>query len=1172
MRDIGTVPEAQPVLLHTSSDLSNENLTENVLTANTGKIPQLLVSKVNKKDTLGHQLDSFQTQISALLEKSGNKVSKHKRRKCTRRISKQNNLSESALTKAEKYRTKVEKICKRYYGDAAFKEKVKRYSKLKYRTELKYKDIQKKYIQKRYKYEPNFKKKKITDFLNRYKNSEKLKTKQKIYIKHRYQRDTDFKMKQKTYMTQRYATNKVFRNRHKVIMRRIMHNKYKCPNVNINVKMKCARNIIKRYKEINNHKSESCKETHNERQETQEDSLWTKSLNAFRAHCESAPTFVCTVCLKASFENQVKPCIRPVYDKNPHVVIQCLTGKYVHICNEECINQSCKVPDERKSEWICHCCHNHLKKGQMPSLAVVNNLKLVEIPPQLACLNIIETHLVKKVVSFQKVMPLPKGKQNCIVGNVILVPSEVNDTINSLPRVADQSQTIRVKLKRKLSYKGHCLSQTVNWPRVIKALEKLKEIHPDYQDVINYDQASCDPTLHQHSDSGSEDEMKDGDFDEADLMEIDEFEKDALSDDQVLSDNYDDIEMNSESDKDGDDEMETESHNNDNDETPKKCDGKDRDEHIGGVAFESCLQPLDISEDVLCHTDSVYCIAPAEKNNPVSFFKIPNLEAKAFPVQFPTGINTFDTKRSIKLTPSQYFKSRLFSVDNRFARDTTYLFMAQYVTEIHLAQSSMSIQLRKAKPVTRDGRKITSSMLKDKAEVEKLVRNKDALRFMTTLRATPSYWHKTILDLYAMIRQIGCPTFFASFSAAELSHWPEFIEAIKAQQGGKVNFHDLDWETKCEILRSNPVTTMRMFDKRVEGLFKYLINSPAQPLGEVTDYFYRVEFQHRGSPHIHALVWTSFNFDMDKDEQILTDFIDKYISAKLPDPDKDPELYKLVSEVQMHSRNHTKTCRKNKNRGCRFGFPQCPINDTMITKPEVCENISKESMKKLKSFKAKLDEPESDSKSFEEVLRESSLTLDEYKLCLHGMSNTNKIIYKREPKDCRVNPHNIPLLRAWKANIDVQLITGPYPCIQYICGYISKSESEMSDHLESVVKNMDKNELRESDEMKEVLQAYSKKREVSAQECVARVCGLRLKQCSRAVVFLPTDTRVRMSKPMSELENTVDSEDIWMSNLLEKYRSRPETQDFEEMCYADFGSTCRVVYGEKKEEKTFWFC
>ncbi len=210
--------------------------------------------------------------------------------------------------------------------------------------------------------------------------------------------------------------------------------------------------------------------------------------------------------------------------------------------------------------------------------------------------------------------------------------------------------------------------------------------------------------------------------------------------------------------------------------------------------------------------------------------------------------------------------------------------------------------------------------------------NKEATRFMQPLRGTPAYWEKTLRDLFAMLRQLGTPTFFCTFSAAEM-RWPEVITAIKAQQGETVNFDELDWSEKCEILRSNPVTAMRMFEKRVEALLRDLIMSPARPIGEVIDFFYRVEFQLRGSPHIHCLFWVKDAPEFEKDQdQDVCDFIDKYISCKLPDPNKDPELHRIVSEVQMHSRNHSKSCRKNKKH-CRFGFPKPPINRTTITRP-----------------------------------------------------------------------------------------------------------------------------------------------------------------------------------------------------------------------------------------------
>ncbi|KAL7825662.1 hypothetical protein SRHO_G00340200 [Serrasalmus rhombeus] len=168
-------------------------------------------------------------------------------------------------------------------------------------------------------------------------------------------------------------------------------------------------------------------------------------------------------------------------------------------------------------------------------------------------------------------------------------------------------------------------------------------------------------------------------------------------------------------------------------------------EQQAGLSLYTRLQPPDLGQHLLSYNDGVFCIAPAERNNPVSIFKVPKLEAMAFPVQFPTGENTFDEPhRRTALSPSRYFNARLFSADNRFARDTNYIFFAQFVTEMHLATSSMSIQLRKAKSMTRDGCRINSALLQDKQELDKLVRNNEGSRFMQPLRGTPAYWEKTL--------------------------------------------------------------------------------------------------------------------------------------------------------------------------------------------------------------------------------------------------------------------------------------------------------------------------------------------------------------------------------------------------------------------------------------------
>ncbi len=97
------------------------------------------------------------------------------------------------------------------------------------------------------------------------------------------------------------------------------------------------------------------------------------------------------------------------------------------------------------------------------------------------------------------------------------------------------------------------------------------------------------------------------------------------------------------------------------------------------------------------------------------------------------------------------------------------------------------------------------------------------------------------------------------------------------------------------------------------------------------------------------------------------------------------------------------------------------------------------------------------------------------------------------------------------------------------------------------------------------MQAYSKHRQVSAQESVARTCSLPMKKCSRSVVFIPTDDdALKMSLPLSVLHNKdPDSEDVWMSGIIDKYRARPQTREFENMCLADFASEYRIFYGQQ---------
>ncbi|CAG2232842.1 unnamed protein product [Mytilus edulis] len=123
--------------------------------------------------------------------------------------------------------------------------------------------------------------------------------------------------------------------------------------------------------------------------------------------------------------------------------------------------------------------------------------------------------------------------------------------------------------------------------------------------------------------------------------------------------------------------------------------------------------------------------------------------------------------------------------------------------------------------------------------------------------------------------------------------------------------------------------------------------------------------------------------------------------------------------------------------------------------------------------------------------------------------------------------------------------------------------------------------------MKKIGTSYLHHREVSAQEAVFRVTGLRLRECSRKVEFIPVgENPCRMSIPLKDLEkqqsykssnrkrSNSDSEDenddenkIWMNNIVDRYKGRPHIDMFIKMCLASFGSEYSVLRESQLPQK-----
>ena len=122
-------------------------------------------------------------------------------------------------------------------------------------------------------------------------------------------------------------------------------------------------------------------------------------------------------------------------------------------------------------------------KGRMPAMAVANNLRLHSIPEELKCLRELESILIAQRIIFFKMVNLPRGRQKGVVGSFVNIPSDTETVCASLPRTPDQSGIIALKLKRKVSYKGHHLHQNIRPDCVTRALTWLVHNNNLYKNI-----------------------------------------------------------------------------------------------------------------------------------------------------------------------------------------------------------------------------------------------------------------------------------------------------------------------------------------------------------------------------------------------------------------------------------------------------------------------------------------------------------------------------------------------------------------------------------------------------------------------------------------------------------------------------------------------------------------
>ncbi|XP_069968827.1 uncharacterized protein [Bactrocera oleae] len=168
---------------------------------------------------------------------------------------------------------------------------------------------------------------------------------------------------------------------------------------------------------------------------------------------------------------------------------------------------------------------------------------------------------------------------------------------------------------------------------------------------------------------------------------------------------------------------------------------------------------------------------------------------------------------------------------------------------------------------------------------------------------SPRHMQEYIQDAMTYVRAYDRPDIFITFTCNP--NWDE-IQSLLLLGQTSMHRHDI---------------TARVFKQKLKSLMNLITHHSV--FGETRCWLYSVEWQKRGLPHVHILIWLV--------GKVRPEEIDKIISAEIPDPNVDQELFDIVTTNMIHgpcaTLNMMSPCMHNGK--CTKRFPKPGQSDTI---------------------------------------------------------------------------------------------------------------------------------------------------------------------------------------------------------------------------------------------------
>ena len=339
----------------------------------------------------------------------------------------------------------------------------------------------------------------------------------------------------------------------------------------------------------------------------------------------------------------------------------------------------------------------------------------------------------------------------------------------------------------------------------------------------------------------------------------------------------------------------------------------------------------------------------------------------------------------------------------------------------------------------------------------------------------------------------------------------------------------------------------------------------------------------------------------DADLLVLTKFIDFFTTVSTHELSVGQDVVKIAQEVNTH--HHSKTCRKH-GTVCRFNYPKPPSPFTIIAKsiegqsPEAKKAILEQShltinkvlkvvedKEKLELIMSKFDkqseipgDDHNDCKAarIEEACKLAGVKYDDYIAALGVTGLGYAVVQSRDVDEIYVNSYNPEWIRAWDANLDIQVVLDYFAVITYITNYYAKDDSGTMENIRKVMKECKSKDLK--DRMKQVANVFLTYRQMGEAEAVYRlVSSMTLSMSNIGCQFValgPKEERSSRWRKATEedlmagvpVEELANHDGLWYEqhDMWSKYLRRPDS--LSELCFAQFSKMYKSYNPKKSTE------